>query len=121
MGPVGGHGIGAGDGAQGHGALVGALVTHHAHTLDGQQDDAGLPDLVVEGDLNFAIAHIGGHTGGEHFAGLLAGEFHLPVAQPLDEDVIGILEDAHLVAGDIAENAHSEAGAGEGMAGSYIL
>lgn len=35
MGPVGGHGVGGGDGSEGYGALVGAFVAHDAYALHG--------------------------------------------------------------------------------------
>ena len=48
MRPVGCHGIGGSNGTQGHCTFIGAFVTHHAHTLYGQKNDARLPDLMVE-------------------------------------------------------------------------
>lgn len=39
-----------------------------------------------------------------------------PVAEGVDVDGVGLLKDLYLLAGDVAEDAHGEAGAGEGMA-----
>ena len=86
--PGGRHAVGRVDGTQGHDVLVGALVAHDADAPDRQKHDAGLPYFVVE-----AV-----------------------VAQALDEDVVGFLEDADFLGGDVAEDAHAQAGAGEGMA-----
>ena len=92
--PVGSHGIGAGDGAECHGILVGAFVAHHAYAPHiGEQDGACLPYLVVES----------------------------PVAEALDEDVVGILQDAHLLGCDGAEDAHGQSRSGEGMASDEVF
>ncbi len=64
--------------AQCDGALICALVAHHADTLHRQKYRAGLPHLVIEP----------------------------PVAQTLDEYIVGILEYAHLLGGNVAEYAH---------------
>ena len=93
MGPVGGHGVGGGDGAEGYGAFVCALVAHYAYALDGEEYHSGLPDLVVESG----------------------------VAEALDEDVVGILEDAYFLGGDVAEDADGETRAREGMAGDEVF
>src|SRR3712207_7807170 len=41
--PVGSHGIGAGDGTERNGTLVGALIAHYADAADGKENDACLP------------------------------------------------------------------------------
>ena len=92
--PVGCHGIGAGDGSERYGIVVGALVAHHADAPHvGEQDGACLPYLVVE----------------------------TPVAQGLDEDVVGLLQDAHLLGRDSTEDTDGQAGTGEGMAAYEVL
>ena len=101
--PVGRHGVGAGHGAQCHGTLVSALVAHHAHALYGQKHHARLPNLVVKALL--AAFRVGG----------------FPFAQPADKDVVGILQHAHLLGRDVAENTHCQAGTGEGVARNEML
>lgn len=93
MGPIGGHGIGGGDSPEHHGLFVGALVAHHADRLHGQQNDAGLPYLVVEA----------------------------PVAQALDKDVVGFLQDADFFGGDVAQYSHPQARTREGMTADQVL
>ena len=93
MSPVGCHGVGAGHGTQGHCTLVCALVAHHAHALHRQQNHASLPNLVVE----------------------------VPVAEALDENVVGILKNFHFLASDVAEDAHCQARSGERMAADEML
>ena len=122
MRPVGGHGVGAGHGAEGDGMLVGALVAHHTHAAHGgEQNGARLPYLVVERHLYLAVLHVGGNTGGQHAAGLLAGEFHFIVAQTIDVDMVGFLQHTHLLGCDVAQDAHGQARSGEGMAGDEML
>ena len=48
VGPVGCHGVGRRHGAQRHGLLVCAFVAHYAHALHGQQNNSGLPYLVIQ-------------------------------------------------------------------------
>ena len=93
MGPVSGHGVGGGDGAECYGTLVGAFVAHYAYALHGEQNDACLPHFVVES----------------------------PVAESLNEDVVSFLEYLHFLGGDVAEDAHCQTGAGEGMAGDEVF
>ena len=85
---VGGHAVGAGDGAQGADVVVGAPVAHHADGLDRQQHREGLPDRVVQPG----------------------------VADFFEIDRIGLAQDVAAFLGDFAGNADREAGAGEGMA-----
>ena len=95
MRPVCRHGILAGNGAQGNGVLIGALVTHHAHGTDrAKQDGARLPHMVVK---RRAIGH-----------GVIV---HM-----LNVNVIGILQDAYLLTSDVAQYAHGQAWSREGMA-----
>ena len=102
--------------------LVGALVAHHAHGADGgEEDGARLPDLVVERDLDFAVLHVGRNAGSQHTASLLAAEPHLVLTQATDVDVVGILEDAHLLGRDVAQDADGEARTREGMARDEVL
>ena len=93
MRPVGCHGIGTCNGTQRHSTLVGALITHHANALHGQQDYAGLPNLVVK----------------------------VPVAQSLNENVVGILQYLDFFACDVAENAHGKTRSRERMARYQML
>ena len=74
--------------------LIGALVAHHPHTTHGaQQDGSCLPHLVVE---TFAIiTNICEHV--------------------LNVDIIGFLEYADSLAGDIAKDAHRQTRAREWM------
>lgn len=88
MRPVGCHGIGGCDRTECHGTFIGAFVAHHAHALHGKKDYACLPHFVIE----------------------------VPVAEPLDEDVVGFLEHMHFFRSDVAEYAHCQAGAGEWVA-----
>ena len=48
------------------------------------------------------------------------GIFSLPVAQPLDEDVIGILQDAYLFAGNVAQDTYSQTRTRERMAVDHL-
>ena len=86
--PVGGHGVGACNGAESYGTLVGSFVSHHSDALHGEEDCACLPHFVIE----------------------------IPVAEALDEYVVGFLEDAHFLGGDVAKDAHCESGTGERVA-----
>ena len=100
MGPVGSHGVGRGNGTQGHGVLIGALIAHHAHRADsGEQNDACLPHLIIQ---------------------RLAVGVDI-IAQSADVDVVGVLQYAHLLGRDVAENADGQAGTREGMSGNQVL
>lgn len=68
--------------------LVGALVAHHADGPDGQEDGERLPDRLVVGKFLDLLLH----------------------AQ------VGLLEELHLLLRHLAEDAHAEARAGEGLA-----
>ena len=71
--PVGGHGVGGGDGTKSNRMLVGALVAHNANTAHGGQEHcACLPNLVVERYLYLAVGHLGGHSRCQHLAGIFA-------------------------------------------------
>ena len=74
--------------------LVGALVAHHAYgAYGGEQHDARLPDVIVEP----------------------------PLAQATDIDVVGLLEYAHLLGRDVAQDADGKSRSGEGMPGDEML
>jgi hypothetical protein len=90
--PIGRHAIACCHRAQGHGVLVGALIAHHAHAAHGQEDGPGLPHLVVE-----AL-----------------------VLQALDEDVVHLLQQGHLLLGDVAQDADGQARPREGMAAQDV-
>ena len=122
MGPVGCHGVSRCHGAEGYRMLVCALVAHDTHAAhSGEEHSACLPYLVVEGYLYLPVAHIGRDTSGEDTACLLAREAGLVLTQPTDIDIICVLQYAHLVGRYIPEYAHSEAGAGEGVACDEML
>ena len=72
-----------------------------------------MPNLVVERHFDFAVGHVGRNAGSQHAACFFALQFHRIVAQTLDEDVVGILQNAHLFGGDVAEDSHSQAGTRE--------
>ena len=86
--PVGRHAVRGGHGAQGHAALVGALVAHHADALHRKQDSPRLPHLIVQ-------------PGG---------------AQRVDIYFVDVLEDFDLLGRDVAQNADRKARSREGMA-----
>ena len=86
-GPVGGHEVVGGDGADGQEVVVGAVVAHDAYGADAGQNAEEL-----------------GHLG------LVAGFCHL-----VTEDPVGLLEDPDLFSGDLTDDAHTQAGAGEGL------
>lgn len=86
VGPVGCHGVGRRHGAQRHGLLVCAFVAHYAHALHRQQNNSGLPYLVIQ----------------------------TAVAQTLDKYMVGLLKYAHLLGRDVAENTHGQTRPGEG-------
>ena len=74
--------------------LIGALITHHADTLDsGEQDGACLPDVVIE----FCAVR---HNVFTHVA---------------DIDIVGILQDAYLLRSDVTQYAHSKSRTWEWM------
>src|SRR5579862_4375663 len=75
-------------GADGAGVSVSALVAHHAHTLDRQQDREGLPDLLVESSgLDF------GH-----------------------DDIVGFLKQRDPLRRDLAKDADGKPRAGKRLA-----
>ena len=86
--PVGGHAIVAIHNAEGDRVVVGALVTHHAHAADGEEDGEGLPDFVIP-----------------------ARGFHF-----LEHDGVGLADDAQALSGDLANHADGEARAWERLA-----
>lgn len=87
MRPVGGHGIGRGHCTECYGALVSTLIAHHTYTLHRQKDCTSLPHLVIQ----------------------------VPVTQSLNEDIVSLLEHSYLLGGDVAEDAHCQTRAREGM------
>ena len=92
-GPVGGHEVVGGDGADGQEVVVGAVVAHDAYGADAGQNAEEL-----------------GHLG------LVAGFCHL-----VTEDPVGLLEDPDLFSGDLTDDAHTQAGAGEGLAPHQLV
>src|SRR5829696_2171130 len=92
-GPVGGHGVLAGDRPDDDRVGVGALVAHHAHRPDVGQHGERLPDLA----------------------------FETCPAQLLADDVVGVLEHGDLVGRDVADDAHGEPRAGERLAPHDLL
>ena len=86
-GPVGGHAIDAGNGAEGANVLVRAQIAHHPHGLHRQQHRKGLPDLIVE-----------------------------PIAlQLVNEDRVGLAQQVQRLTVDRPQHTHGQAGAGERM------
>jgi len=47
--------------------------------------------------------------------------FHLPVAQTLDKDVVGILQDTYFFTSDVAQDTYSQARTRERMTGNQVL
>ena len=90
---LGGHEIRRGDGAQGDGVVVGALVAHDADT-----------------------AHVGQR--GKVLARALG---HGQLVDLLAPDGVGILHDGDLLGGHIADDADGQARAGERLAGDKVL
>ena len=87
-GPVGGHVVVRGDRPQGHDVAVGAVVPLHAGAAGVGQHGEDLPQAAVE-----------------------AGRLDL-----LDEDGVRLAQHGQALVGDLAQHAHGEAGAGEGVA-----
>src|SRR5205807_1030880 len=87
-GPVGGHGIVAGDGAYDDRVGVGALVAHDADAADDRQHGEALPQLAVE-----------------------AGPLDL-----LDDHGVGPAQDLQALGGDGSDDAHGQARPREGLA-----
>ena len=74
--------------------LIGTLIAHHAHTADGgEQNDASLPDLIVKS----------------------------PLTQGSDINIVGILKDAYLFRGNIAQDTDGETWPWERMTGNQML
>ena len=82
-------------GAQGYNIFVGAAVAHDAHALDREEDGEGLAGEVVPG--------LAAGTVGE-------------VAQLFDEDGVGFAQQVGVFLFHLAEDAHAQTGAGEGVA-----
>ena len=91
--PVCRHGVCAGDSTKRDSPLISPFVAHHAHTAHREQDDARLPHLAVKP----------------------------PFTQSADEDVVSVLQDAHLFGGDVAEDAHGQSRPGERMTVDEML
>ena len=87
-GPVGGHGVVGGDGPDDDGVGVGAPVAHDPDGAHGGEHGEALPQLAVE-----------------------AGPADL-----LDHDGVGGPQDLGPLGGDLADDAHGQAGPGEGLA-----
>ncbi len=92
MRPAGGHEVDGLDRAQGDDVGVEAVVADHADRAHRQEDGEGLRDLVVE----------------------------IRAAQLFDEDVVGLAQGLGIVPAYLAEDAHAEAGAGEGVAVDHL-
>ncbi|KAF0806036.1 cytosine deaminase [Alcanivorax xiamenensis] len=93
MRPAGGHEVDGFDGAQRHHVFVTAGVADDADGFDREEDGEGLAGFVVE-----------------------AG-----VEELLDEDVVGEAEGVGVFLFDFAEDAHAQAGAGEGVAVDHVI
>ena len=92
MAPIRRHAVCRSDCSECDSLLVGALIAHDAHGLDGKEDGACLPNLIVE-------------TG---------------IAKALNPNVVNVLEDANLFGRDVPEDADREAGPGEWVAAEEI-
>ena len=90
---LGGHEVGGGDGTEGHGVVIGALVAHDAHALHIGQGSVILADLLIQTGLS---------------------DFLTP-------DGIGILHDSHLLRGHFANDADAQTRAGERLAADQIF
>ena len=117
MAPVRRHCIGGSHCAECHGLLIGAFVAHHSHTLHGEENHTGLPNLVVERNFYFSVSRrTGRHAGGEHAPSLIHVHADLIIAQAANENVVSFLQHPYFLARDVAENAHRQSGTGEGVA-----
>ena len=85
--PIGGHEVVGGDGADGKEVVVGAVVTHDAYGADAGEDAEELGHL--------AFVAVFGHFIPEH--------------------PVGFLEDLDFLGGNFTDDAHTQAGAGEGL------
>src|SRR3712207_725379 len=94
MSPVGRHGVLTRHRAQCHGVLISTLVAHNSHATDGRKEHgAGLPHVVVK---TCPVGH-----------GVVVHVFYV--------NIIGFLQYAHLLTGDVAKYPDCQSGAGEGM------
>jgi hypothetical protein len=93
LGPVRGHEVLRFDGAQGDDVFVGPAVAHDADRLDRQEDGEGLAGLLVP-------------AGG---------------TQLVDEDGVGAAQQVGELGLHLAEDAHAQAGAGEGVAVDHVM
>ena len=91
--PVGGHEVVGGDGADGQEVVVGSVVAHDAYGADTGQDAEELCHLVF-------VAVFG------HF---------------IPENPVGLLEDFHLLCGDLTDDAHAQTGTGEGLPPDQLM
>ena len=85
--PVGGHKIVGGDSTDGQQMVIGPVVAHDAHGADPGQDAEELGHVLFIAVLRHLVP----------------------------EDPVGFLEDFHLFRGDLADDPHPQAGAGEGL------
>lgn len=92
-GPVGGHEVVGSDGADGKEVVVGAVVAHDAYGADAGEDAEELGHLALIAIL-------------DHF---------------VPEHPIGLLENFDLFGGDLADDPHAQAGAGEGLTPDQLL
>src|SRR3990172_5120055 len=88
MGPVRGHGVFGGDGADGDDVAVGAVVANNVQGAAVGEDGERLPEVAVHG-----------------------GALHL-----VHHDPVAGAQRVQLLAGDLADDADGEAGSGEGLA-----
>ena len=93
MSPVRRHGVCTGDSTKRDSPFISPFVSHHTHAAHGKQDDTRLPHLAIQS----------------------------PLSQSTDEDVVGVLQDAHLFWGDVAKDTHGKPRSGERMAIDKML
>ena len=92
-GPVGGHEVVGGDCADGQEVVIGAVVAHDAHGADAGEDAEELGHLA-----------------------LIAVLRHL-----IPEHPVGLLEDFHLLGGDLTDDAHAQTGTREGLPPDQLM
>ncbi len=99
LGPVGGHEVAGLHRAQRDHIVVGAAITHHTHALDRQEHGEGLAGQLVPA---------------------LAGIWIKGRTQLFDEDGVGPAQQVGVLLLHLAQNAHAQPRAGEGMAVDHV-
>ena len=93
LGPVGGHGVFAGDRPNGNDVFIGAAVTHDPHTFYGKQHGEGLPEFaVISGFANLFLEY----------------RIYFP-------------KDIQALSGDLADNPDGQPGSGKRLSPNQIV